>query len=202
MNIADFAIQSPTLVATNWAHRQRLLTIIALGDHVRAALWAYYECDADKNGYLDWNTGEIRNFIKSVFWQHGMTHPNEEQMYMMYTHFDSTHKHRLVAMDCVCMVDALLRGCVILEELPAELSSPTHSEVRGPRIIRAQTTHLAGTPGRPYSPTAHAAHPGAQHFAMPLCSPGGQLQVVRAHVHGAVSQPLMGRPVRRLASAA
>merc|ERR1719359_1021914 len=115
IDFLDYAqVFSPVITANN-AHRVRMVRVIESGEHLKATMKTYRECDKDGNGRLTWNNGEIRDFITACFRQHGLHPPNEEQMFAMYERFDKDKNNALDMRECLEMVDALFRSTFIVE---------------------------------------------------------------------------------------
>eukprot|EP00397_Hematodinium_sp_SG-2012_P005507 GEMP01005527.1.p1 GENE.GEMP01005527.1~~GEMP01005527.1.p1 ORF type:complete len:622 (+),score=120.42 GEMP01005527.1:67-1932(+) len=88
--------------------------------------------DKDHDGYLHWNNSEIRNFVKSVFAEHGLPVPelSETQWNLMYKTFDT---------DNICAMD--LRECAqftryLHEEAIAVVSEHPHDMPKGYKRYR------------------------------------------------------------------
>merc|ERR1719424_695736 len=67
----------------------------------------FTECDRDGNGRLEWNNGEIRNFITACFRQQGSPPPSDQQVAAIYSKFDADNNGVLDRSECLRMVDVL-----------------------------------------------------------------------------------------------
>jgi len=167
--VIDFLDHSQTfhpVITANTSHRVRMVRLIESGEHLKATMRTYRDCDKDGNGRLTWNNGEIRDFITACFRQHGLSPPNQEQMFAMYSQFDKDKNNALDMRECLEMVDALFRSCFVLESAsnggvgvttsqPARVlrapspgaSQPRIAQVRGvsPSQPRAETLGFAAT---------------------------------------------------------
>merc|ERR1719199_434410 len=127
IDFLDYAgVFSPVTNANN-VHRGRMVRLIESGEHLKATMKTYRECDKDGNGKLTWNNGEIRDFITACFFQHGLSPPNEEQMFTLYSKFDKDRNNALDMRECLEMVDALFRTTFIVDGSGA-----------GPQVIQSQ----------------------------------------------------------------
>lgn len=116
VNIQELSACFTPAAALYAPHRARILPAIESGELVRQTMRIYTACDRDRNGTLSWNNGEIRNFIATVFAQHGLTPPSEQQTMMLFQRFDTDHNGVLDARECLFMVDALFRSIFFLEQ--------------------------------------------------------------------------------------
>jgi len=149
------------VITANLAHRVRMTRIIESGDHLKATMRTYRECDKDGNGRLTWNNGEIRDFIAACFRQHGLSPPNEEQIFNLYSKFDKDKNNALDMRECLEMIDALFRSTFIVESSGNQVqptamrslraSSPVQTMMQ-PRVVQAgaliPTTIRGVSPGR------------------------------------------------------
>jgi len=160
-------IFAPVITANN-SHRTRMVRIIETGEHLKTTMKTYRDCDKDGNGRLTWNNGEIRDFISACFRQHGLSSPNEEQMFSMYSKFDKDKNNALDMRECLEMVDALFRSTFIVDSagggkvVAKTLSQPANymrstspstivratspSTVTGARVVQASTVRRASSP--------------------------------------------------------
>merc|ERR1719149_230018 len=69
----------------------------------------FSDCDKDGIGRLEWNNGEIRNFITACFRQQGSPPPSDQQIAAIYSKFDADNNGVLDRSECLQMVDALFR---------------------------------------------------------------------------------------------
>jgi hypothetical protein len=208
INFVEFANVCAPLITTNQPHRARMIRVIESGEHLKATMRTYRECDKDGNGRLTWNNGEIRNFISACFVAHGLTPPHEDQIYNMYTQFDKDKNHYLDMRECLEMVDALFRSTFIVETQvhgspslsgrfvqPVPVASPGSST----RVVRQvspltqpvqpmrSSSPIAGYPVGMVKPAAETLQVGTvfrstttpADFTTPLTSPRQAMTVVR-----------------------
>lgn len=102
----------PHSVVKSEAHRSRVASALESGDAARAALQAYRVHDLGHRGHLEWSQGEVFDYIKAIFNQHGMEPPAREKLHTVVDRFAEDRACRIDAQDCVCLADALLRGTV------------------------------------------------------------------------------------------
>lgn len=163
VNFQEFSKVLAPVAAVNAAHRARIIPAIESGDLVRQTLQTYTACDKDLTGFLSWNNGEIRNFIASVFQQHGLSPPNEQQMYQLYSKFDADRNSVLDARECLCMVDALFRSIFFTDTQHQQgfVAGPS-AAVSPLQALRAPQHHVLPPMGvlHPPSPTVYGGlHP-------------------------------------------
>merc|ERR1712087_1056162 len=82
----------------------------------------FYECDKDGNHMLEWNNGEIRNFITKLYQRKGLPIPGEFTMYSMYNEFDEDKNGGLDAVEA----QHLAQGHVM--SLCAALNQPNKNQ--------------------------------------------------------------------------
>jgi hypothetical protein len=140
-----------TVISANSAHRVRMVSLIETGEHLKATMKTYRDCDKDGNGRLTWNNGEIRDFITACFHQHGLYAPSEEQIYGMYVKFDKDKNNALDMRECLEMVDALFRSTFIVHEG----SSAVHATVQNQPAV----TTFARSVSPIVQPATVQAHP-------------------------------------------
>jgi len=126
---------TPVAVA-NRDHHTRMIRMLDSGEHMQTTMSIYRECDRDGNGFLTWNNGEIRNFISACFRQHGLTPPEEEHLYHIYSKFDRDRNHALDMRECLDMVDALFRSIFV---------SQTRLSTASAMNVKVQETGLVKT---------------------------------------------------------
>jgi hypothetical protein len=138
----------PVIVA-NSMHRPRMMRIIETGDHLKATIRTYRECDKDGNGRLTWNNGEIRNFITACFRDHGLSPPSEDQMFTLYHKFDTDKNQYLDMRECLEMVDAMFRTTFIAEapgEVVVQASpAPVYGRSTSPTLISSNKVVAVGS---------------------------------------------------------
>jgi len=100
---------------TNYPHRERVVSAIENGSMARVALHAYRVHDKDRKGFLEWDNGDVYDFVAAVFQQHGLSPPAQTHVYLVYKKFDGDNKKRLEAEQCLCMTDALFRIVLLIE---------------------------------------------------------------------------------------
>jgi len=171
VNFQELAPSLAQVAAANAPHRARIVPAIESGDLVRQTLQTYIACDRDSTGFLNWNNGEIRNFIGSVFQQQGLSPPNEHQMYQLYAKFDADRNGVLDARECVCLVDALFRATF-------HTDSPMQ-----------QVPGLAAMPGLVAPPTGMAVPLQAPLPSAPVALPQMQLPRFPAPQPGVLQPP-------------
>merc|ERR1711982_296561 len=69
----------------------------------------FYEMDKDGNHMLEWNNGEIRNFITKVCQREGLPIPDEFTMYQMYQLYDENKNGGLDAVEAQHLAQGLRR---------------------------------------------------------------------------------------------
>jgi len=69
----------------------------------------FYEMDKDGNHMLEWNNGEIRNFISKVCQREGLPIPDEFTMYQMYQLYDENKNGGLDAVEAQHLAQGLRR---------------------------------------------------------------------------------------------
>lgn len=133
IDFLDFSSHFGPLISANNAHRAKMVRIIETGEHVKATMKTYRDCDKDGNGRLTWNNGEIRDFIAACFLQHGLNPPSEQQIFAMYNKFDKDKNQYLDMRECLELVDAIFRSTFLAEH------------IEKPRVIQTAPVRLRGT---------------------------------------------------------
>lgn len=110
VDLADLSYTMLAAASANAPHTARMVDTVESGALVQMAWQTYKRCDTEKRGFLAWNDGAVREFVKAVFDQHGLACPSETQIDQLYTVFDADSNMRLDARECLCLVDALVRG--------------------------------------------------------------------------------------------
>jgi len=94
---------------------QQLADSFQSGSILRSALHAYRSCDRDFNGFLMWDGGEVVNVVQVVFHSLNLDAPGEVQVRRLFERFAADAENSVNALECLSMVDALLRltlfGC-------------------------------------------------------------------------------------------
>merc|ERR1712038_203842 len=72
----------------------------------------FRQVDKDMNGTLDWNSGEIRTFIKALLNMKGLPHFGEKDIWKLYRKFDKDDNRRLDMHEARNLAHALLYGIV------------------------------------------------------------------------------------------
>eukprot|EP00434_Breviolum_minutum_P028774 symbB.v1.2.025452.t1/scaffold2469.1/size78468/8 len=134
VNLQLLAAHIKPVLSQNSRHRSRMVAAIESGELLKESMRLFKQCDADRNGKLTWNEGEIRRFISQVLQHYNLV----EQLYEIYRHFDRDRSYSLDVRESLCLVDAVVRAMYV---------SPTHSvgsrpsrEVGSPPIRRAAMT--------------------------------------------------------------
>merc|ERR1711953_1054230 len=68
----------------------------------------FLQADRDGNGCLDWNNGEIRNFIRSAYEFHGLPDPSpldDGHAFQLFQRFDADRSGSLDVRECLALVD-------------------------------------------------------------------------------------------------
>merc|ERR1719424_1029123 len=84
--------------------------VMLSGNRAQATMRTFTECDRDGNGRLEWNNGEIRNFITACFRQQGSSPPSDQQVVTIYRKFDVDNNGVLDRSECLRMVDVLFQS--------------------------------------------------------------------------------------------
>jgi len=134
IDFLDHSQSFATVIQSNHHHRGRMIRQIETGEHLKATMKTYRECDKDGNGKLTWNNGEIRDFIAACFRQHGLNEPTEDQMFTMYSKFDKDRNNALDMRECLEMVDALFRSTFIVEGAGSGKATPKSQQTTKPRV--------------------------------------------------------------------
>ena len=141
VNLQLLAAHIKPVLSQNSRHRSRMVAAIESGELLKESMRLFKQCDADRNGKLTWNEGEIRRFISQVLQHYNLVVPSEEQLYEIYRHFDRDRSYSLDVRESLCLVDAVVRAMYV------DGVSPTHSvgsrpsrEVGSPPIRRAAMT--------------------------------------------------------------
>merc|ERR1711972_349887 len=87
---------------------------------------SYYCVDKDGNGKLEWNNGEIRNFISIPYGSKGLPPPDDTAMYQMYRAFDANNDGGLEMAEAQRMAQAQVLS------LCSALGIPTVATVQSP----------------------------------------------------------------------
>uniref|UniRef100_A0A7S1A7T7 EF-hand domain-containing protein n=1 Tax=Noctiluca scintillans TaxID=2966 RepID=A0A7S1A7T7_NOCSC len=188
VNFGEFdALVRPTAEA-NASQRQRMMRVIESGDLTARSMQEFKRHDTTRSGALLWNTGEVREFIASVFKIYNLSPPSEAQMYQMYLKFDVDDNAKMDQQECLCLADALFRAVFHRE------SSPSASRASSPVIQSSCTawTITGGGSARMPCTIASAVQPRASSmcFGTRSPSPGGLLS---APVHVAFPVPVRAR---------
>jgi len=195
VNFGEFdALVRPTAEA-NASQRQRMMRVIESGDLTARSMQEFKRHDTTRSGALLWNTGEVREFIASVFKIYNLSPPSEAQMYQMYLKFDVDDNAKMDQQECLCLADALFRAVFHRE------SSPSSSRASSPVIQSSCTarTITGGGSARMPCTIASAVQPRAASmcFGTRSPSPGGLLSpsvhVASAPVHVAFPVPVRAR---------
>lgn len=109
INFTDFSSVLAPLRFSNQCHRKRLLEDIESGNHTRAAVLVYQGQSWEQEGFLQWRTGEVCEFIKLVFQEFSLVPPNESQLYPLYAMFGANWSNEISTLDSFCLLDAVLR---------------------------------------------------------------------------------------------
>jgi len=72
----------------------------------------FHQVDKDRNGTLDWNSGEIRNFIKALLAWKGLPYFGERDIYNLYRQFDRDLNNKLDMHEARNLAHALFHGIV------------------------------------------------------------------------------------------
>ena len=73
----------------------------------------FLQADRDGNGCLDWNNGEIRNFIRSAYEFHGLPDPSpldDGHAFQLFQRFDADRSGSLDVRECLALVDTMFRA--------------------------------------------------------------------------------------------
>lgn len=195
VSFPELAASLTPIALANAQHRARIIPAIESGDVLRQTLRTYAACDRDRSGFLSWYDGQIQNFISSVFQQLGLTPPDDQQMFQLYTKFDVDRNRVLDARECLCLVDALFRS-IFFKELPRTMYGPQqhafpvpqppvpmplgHVAVAPPPVFHPPLAHAGpvhvvhGYPAAPAVhgyPAAHAVHAPWAPVVMPAPAP-------------------------------
>jgi len=181
VNCQELSSQMSVVQTANVRHRPRMIRIIEAGDHVRTSLQVYHSCDKDSSGLLEWHNGEIREFIAKTFQRLDLVPPPEEQMYRMFKTFDRDRNNALDALECVEMVDALMRSCFITEHprRPHSVGSASSGSVKassGPCSSFLAMPPMARAASRVASPTMYQVPARARSASLMITSPGSPNQ--------------------------
>jgi hypothetical protein len=94
----------------------RLLEICERGLHMKTALQSFEVHDADHNGYLVCQNGQLYDFVKNLFVELILPPPSKYQVRIVARQFcqhletDSTSVGSLEMRECLCVVDALIQA--------------------------------------------------------------------------------------------
>ncbi|CAK9105782.1 Sulfatase-modifying factor 2 [Durusdinium trenchii] len=132
VNLYLLANHIKPVLSQNAQHRQRMIMAIESGELLKEAMRLFKECDRDRNGKLTWNQGEIRSFISQVLQHYNLIVPSEEQLYLIYRHFDKDTSYSLDVRESLCLADAVVRS-MFLDVSPAH-SAVSRSSVRSLRF--------------------------------------------------------------------
>lgn len=117
------------------------------GDLARRTLEIYKAHDRDDSGCLEWNNGEVRDFVATVFQEFGLSRPGEAEIYLVYRKFDQDSNMRLDAQECLCLADATLRASLGMSGGFVNASAKTSNELPvslAAAPVRARTPASAG----------------------------------------------------------
>jgi len=121
------------LAQSNPADLPGVAEIVRRRDHLQMSLALYEECDSHRNGYLEWEGGQLYNFVVSVFRHNGFLPPFSGQVKEVAERFLPTGKcvvELMEARECLCVVDALMQALTF--EARSKISSaesPVEKEV-------------------------------------------------------------------------
>merc|ERR1712066_661998 len=79
---------------------------------------SFHYVDRDGNNWLEWNNGEIRNFITNLYAKKGLPPPGDVAMYEMYRAFDSNRDGGLDAAEAQRMAQAQVLSLCFALGLP------------------------------------------------------------------------------------
>merc|ERR1712190_580416 len=79
--------------------------------------------DRDGNGKLEWNNGEVRNFIANLYARKGLPPPDDTTMYQMYRAFDANNDGGLNEAEAQRMAHATVLSLCSALGIPTEAAA-------------------------------------------------------------------------------
>lgn len=113
----DFQSLFLPLATVNAVHRPRLAQLIESGELARSSLMMLQEHCQGQVPMLDWKSSAVCDFVFTVFREAQLSPPTEDEIYQVYCSFDTQRAGRLNALECVCLVDSLIR--IMFRSVPA-----------------------------------------------------------------------------------
>ena len=97
-----------------WVQRLQPLKVwMEAPDYQDKIYQLFLQADRDRNGCLEWNNGEIRNFIRSAYELHGLPDPSplsDSHAFQLYQRFDADRSGSLDVRECLALVDTMFRA--------------------------------------------------------------------------------------------
>lgn len=198
------------LITANSAHYDRVIGAVESGSVARAAWQTYRGCDRNSRGYLEWNNGEIQDFVTKVFWPYGLVPPTEDQTCEVFKHFDVSSSGRLSARACLCLVDSILRALFptstttqrtpSLEESPATRCTAMDNLPPAPKIRAVSEAGTLTLPQPTLDEVRHWLPQDVAHWAVSALALPPELGdvLLREEVHGPVLLSLTESDLERL----
>lgn len=120
-----FPMMAPQALASPPEHLGLAAAAVESGELARASLQAFRLFDGTRAGELAWDTGEVQDFVDSIFHRRRLPPPSQDAQILIFDKFDEEKKGKLCAQDCLCFVDALFRALLLS---PASLAVRTGKE--------------------------------------------------------------------------
>eukprot|EP00930_Biecheleria_cincta_P022726 TRINITY_DN16552_c0_g1_i2.p1 TRINITY_DN16552_c0_g1~~TRINITY_DN16552_c0_g1_i2.p1 ORF type:complete len:974 (+),score=281.46 TRINITY_DN16552_c0_g1_i2:26-2923(+) len=108
-----FSMMAPQALASSPEHLGLAVAAVESGELARASLQAFRLFDGSREGELAWDTGEVQDFVDSIFQRRRLPSPSQDAQLLMFHKFDEERKGKLRAQDCLCFVDALFRALLL-----------------------------------------------------------------------------------------
>ncbi|CAE8589421.1 unnamed protein product, partial [Polarella glacialis] len=106
-------------------HRIKMAQAVETGALTQVAAKVFQQADLDTNGSLEWNNGEIRDYITQVLSQFGLHPPPESQVYQLYAAFDRDRSGSLELAECLRLVEAIVRAAFNIKFEATQQTTPS-----------------------------------------------------------------------------
>jgi len=144
MHFADFADSLRPVAVANEPSRPHIAQAVESGDLARVTFGKFPEFSRD--GFVERIDGKVGDFVAAIFLEYGLSPPTAMEMQQVENHFGRDSGLGLDALECLWLVDALVRSIFTASQVPA-----APSRTRQPPQL-APTPHAA-TVFEPSGPT-------------------------------------------------